>query len=693
MQISALNIKNFKKFDTRNFTFTPGINVIQGENETGKSTLLNAILVGLFTDPSTRSKSLLDRIQPWKGDSTIQIQMNLQKGDNKYKLTKNFGEKTAFFVNETNGKQLEDYPYIEKAIYGLLHIPTGSIFESTALIRQSQIAKIETSSDMVDAIQTSVTGSESGQNAMRVLKQVGKAISDYTVGLYRPAKNAGKIKVLQDEIAELEGEYSKAKVSFEKVVEARKVGKTSGSELEDIEEKIEVLEKLINNQKIFNEATKKLESIDKNINKIEQIIKRAEELEDRKVQVEKGLSDYKVYKNDSLDTDIERISSLEGQIVAKQSMLENITSKAETTKDDKKKYIYFLSMIVILFTVLGGFSIEPLLFILSGIGLIVLVTTYYLSLSDKQADRQALLDQYERVASSLEQDKTSLKNIFTRYKVANKNEFFSNKLKFVTLQEEYKKLEAEIKGILGTQDLESYKNEQITLLTEKKDIQINQLTEDVQNSKLSGQDYLRKRRELDDLQIRKRMIERQNVQSQVRVEDSEVSQQDIVVLEEQLEYNKNTLEKAREELAVLELISEGIENAVNDLAGDFQKNVVNMIEQDLPVITDNRYSDVKIEEDFSIKVFSREKNDWVDPMGNLSSGTIDQIYFLYRLALLKAIEADAKVPLLLDDTFVTFDKKRLDQTRKILEREAKDRQIMLFTHSETFSEWGNVVHV
>lgn len=203
MLITALNIKNFKKFDSRNFSFTSGINVILGENETGKSTLLNAILVGLFTDPSTRSKNLLERIQPWQGDPTIQLQLDLEKGQNKYRLFKDFGAKSAIFTNQTSNKQLQDYSQIEKAIYSLLHIPTSTIFESTALIRQSQIAKIETSSDLVDAIQTSVTGSESGQNAMRVLRQVEKAISDLTTGLYRPAKNVGKLKLLEDEIADL----------------------------------------------------------------------------------------------------------------------------------------------------------------------------------------------------------------------------------------------------------------------------------------------------------------------------------------------------------------------------------------------------------------------------------------------------------------------------------------------------------
>jgi sensor domain CHASE-containing protein len=63
-----------------------------------------------------------------------------------------------------------------------------------------------------------------------------------------------------------------------------------------------------------------------------------------------------------------------------------------------------------LLSILGGFSIEPLLFFLAGIGLIVLITTYYFSISERQSDRQALMEQYEKVEISLEQDKNSLKD-------------------------------------------------------------------------------------------------------------------------------------------------------------------------------------------------------------------------------------------------------------------------------------------
>jgi hypothetical protein len=85
----------------------------------------------------------------------------------------------------------------------------------------------------------------------------------------------------------------------------------------------------------------------------------------------------------------------------------------------------------------------------------------------------------------------------------------------------------------------------------------------------------------------------------VRLEDSEVSQQDLIVLEEHIEQNKKSLDEAKKELEVLELMKEALEYAINDLAGDFQKNVVTMIEQDLPTITDRRYSDVQIDESFA----------------------------------------------------------------------------------------------
>jgi putative ATP-dependent endonuclease of OLD family len=47
MMISKVVIKNFRRFDVATIEFAKGLNVVIGDNEAGKSTLLEAIYLGL----------------------------------------------------------------------------------------------------------------------------------------------------------------------------------------------------------------------------------------------------------------------------------------------------------------------------------------------------------------------------------------------------------------------------------------------------------------------------------------------------------------------------------------------------------------------------------------------------------------------------------------------------------------------
>ena len=68
MKINSVYLNNFKKFKDKKFEFNPGLNIVFGPNESGKSTLISAILHGLFGDASSRSKEILN-LKSWKTDS------------------------------------------------------------------------------------------------------------------------------------------------------------------------------------------------------------------------------------------------------------------------------------------------------------------------------------------------------------------------------------------------------------------------------------------------------------------------------------------------------------------------------------------------------------------------------------------------------------------------------------------------
>lgn len=93
-------------------------------------------------------------------------------------------------------------------------------------------------------------------------------------------------------------------------------------------------------------------------------------------------------------------------------------------------------------------------------------------------------------------------------------------------------------------------------------------------------------------------------------------------------------------------------------------------------ITGGKYSRLMISETLQISLLTE---DGKIPVGRVSRGTIDQIYFALRMAAVEILYEE-EFPVILDDTFVFYDEKRLTHTLKWLAENKK--QVILFTCQE-----------
>jgi len=71
--------------------------------------------------------------------------------------------------------------------------------------------------------------------------------------------------------------------------------------------------------------------------------------------------------------------------------------------------------------------------------------------------------------------------------------------------------------------------------------------------------------------------------------------------------------------------------------------------------------------------------------GLLSLGTIDQLYLSLRLSTIKEI-SDENLPIILDESFVYYDKERLKNILEYLNERCKDFQIIILTCSNREKE-------
>ena len=133
------------------------------------------------------------------------------------------------------------------------------------------------------------------------------------------------------------------------------------------------------------------------------------------------------------------------------------------------------------------------------------------------------------------------------------------------------------------------------------------------------------------------------------------------------------------------------------LYGQTRENIIRKIKPQieryfsicLPKLTNNRYKKVSLQEDFSVRIFSDEKNDYV-PIKSLSGGTEDQILLMLRLAFSKALfpglqEADGNPAvhqfLFLDEPISSFDQKRQNAFVELLRMMEKIyQQIFVISH-------------
>lgn len=708
MYIKKLKISHFRKFHSLDLTFTRGLNVVVGPNEAGKSTVTHAIVEGLYQNPATKAKEFAEYVYPWSGAKDVVIQLEFTAGESTFLLQKNFGKNELMLLNLNNQASVTTYNESLLAIEKITNIPSRKVFESTAFVRQSDIAKIETSEDFVNAIQNIAGGAEGNQNVQSIIKRLTKDMQDLNRGVDRPAKNPGPIQTLREKVMRLEKDLNEKRLLWEKVAMASEKQTESKSRLEEVMSSIEEIETLLKNHKLKQQGEKELEDLNQKIQRLEYRLVNID-----KIQAEIGLTESKKsvaaqFLKADVNSDLNKLNEYQQMyLIAKQELgrfKDNNLSDNQKVEERPNKNTLLIPGIVLGFSIL----LTGLLFVfvdnmliplmIGVLGVLAAGGVYIYQKTSESGRSKAEKSEDERVLlvmSSLEKNvkdaQANRQSLLSKYQVNSLDDFFAKKAEASLLETSHLELKAKLEGFFQGEDYESLKAKQIEMLTRKKEIEVNVLNDTVQNSVLSSQEYLKKTRELDNLYLEKRKLEEEATESKVRVEDSTISYEDIVILEEDLEFSASRLEKLERKYEVIGLTISGLSEAVKDTATSANTIVSKEIEKYLSTLTKGRYTDARLNDQLEVEVFSRDKNNWLQPTGVLSKGTVDQIYFLTRIAFLNLLVKDRTIPIILDDPFVTFDAARKNEVKEILLDIAERHQIILFSHDNDYASWGNTV--
>lgn len=208
MRIRRLRLVNFKRFADHEILLEPGLNLIVGPNESGKSSVVEALSTVLFANPATRTTSLRN-LERWGSSGSMRLELDFEQGEDSYRLTKDFGAGVAELTHRNEGEIIADREEIDRVVHSMVGFERRDAFESIAAVFQGEIASLEghegqaRRGQLVPLLERKMTSSSGRVDAARVIENIERRIGRLRGGLDRAAKHPGPLKRLTDRREEL----------------------------------------------------------------------------------------------------------------------------------------------------------------------------------------------------------------------------------------------------------------------------------------------------------------------------------------------------------------------------------------------------------------------------------------------------------------------------------------------------------
>ena len=708
MRITDLTLRDLRRYKETKLDLAPGLTIVRGPNEAGKSTIQRAIELAL-TRKVTSSAADLTGLQPWDGEADARTSIGMgftwedeDGGAHEGRLEKSFRGNKGEVRLELDGDVTTDPARADELLAELSGVPTEGFFRSTASIRHHELAALQRDEGALrDRLQASISGADRGTSRAR--KKLDRAL--YALQT-KGVKNPGRLKIAEDAVTDVSaklqaGEDALSRLEHDR--DALAVARERRAESDTaLVERRAMLEKARQAERITVEKAAAQERFERYRSAV---IVRDEITElDRTHPSPTPLP--------VLKSTVERLRSVDTKITTLTAMLEgevrvNYEVPPEVRWRPLSRWALILIGVGLVVAVAGvvlpfiGFDIGAAPIYVGGaiaiVGLALAAVGYWLRRGDNVQSqlKDAEVNRRLRGRSEIEQDlreaQAEYDDLLSRLGLESSEEAEAQLAAQEAHVAEIETRRARLSGLIGVEPLDALPGRRDTAALE-----VEQKTAALEALGPIAKEPRARERLVVEVADAERALERardEEANAKARVEQNPVDAEEVAGLAERLTGWKEELSALRRrERIYARTLSEinAAEQATMQLATRYlERRMVG----DIARITDGRYRRVQVDDsDLGINVFSPERNDWV-PVTELSQGTLDAIYLAARLGLVRLVTGDRRPPLILDDPFVTLDDARAPRALELLRETAADFQVIYLTTSERYDALADKVIV
>jgi len=699
MLLNKVELRNFKRFANFSAQFSPGINVVKGPlNETGKSTLLEGIIVALFYNPKSIASRLEDYAS-WGATKKFETNLEFKEKGNRYSLKKDFHTGIIKLVNHDSGEELDTPREVSQRIEELLGTNSDKLFEYTSCIRQDQVNEVTSGREKIsESLEKVVTGGEENTLASKIIQKLADKVSEIRKGLDRPVRFPGALARLKSDIENASQRLKKISSEVAEV-EAKKIELVEiNKEFAQTKEKYEDAKTWLDKNEFRIKTESSIANLEQKYNEIAKLLSEINTLTEKSKQANDALRSMEGFESEAKVSEVR--SELNRIQIGKRNIEEDIAKRRQEINQakeelNKTKFSRLLgskqSIACIAVISIGGIigtiasSLYFLALVIIGMAALAASMRAKSILAQQETKISDLEDRIQKMGETLKESDVKESSLLIEVKCSTLEEFETKEKDFWRWKEEQRKYKNQLEGKLGTRSIEEIEQQRMEVA---RNLAVEQMkiTEDIKATALSQERYIEQGRAVGKLKSKQEELERNKNLCEAIIKTARVDVEQQIELEEELESLRENLKQEERRVKVYELAKESLSQAKDDAFSSANEVLEKETQKYFAVFTNGKYNQVKVgKENSEFWIYSPEKDGWVKPE-ELSGGVIDEFYLAYRLALVKLIFSNKKPPLLLDDPFGNFDLLRLNKALLLFKDLSKDYQIIIFTLKDVYDE-------